>query len=127
VGSSLGGWVGKRGVVVMPVLASPIRAKNLIRGSRSSCGDSPVRGDLRARMPNIKVFSGTSHPDLAQRIVDRLGIDIGKVVTKKFSNLETWSVHHHLRLSLTSLPPHFSICFPISPLPPNHSLLTYYE
>ncbi|XP_025423890.1 ribose-phosphate pyrophosphokinase 1 isoform X1 [Sipha flava] len=42
-----------------------------------------------SRMPNIKVFSGTSHPDLAQRIVDRLGIDVGKVVTKKFSNLET--------------------------------------
>nr|CAD7437402.1 unnamed protein product [Timema bartmani] len=40
-------------------------------------------------MPNIKIFSGTSHPDLAQRIVDRLGIDLGKVVTKKFSNLET--------------------------------------
>nr|XP_023011857.1 ribose-phosphate pyrophosphokinase 1 isoform X1 [Leptinotarsa decemlineata] len=44
---------------------------------------------LESRMPNIKVFSGTSHPDLAQRIVDRLGIDLGKVVTKKFSNLET--------------------------------------
>lgn len=44
---------------------------------------------LQGRMPNIKVFSGTSHPDLAQRIVDRLGIDLGKVVTKKFSNLET--------------------------------------
>lgn len=43
-------------------------------------------------MPNIKVFSGSSHPDLAQRIVDRLGIDLGKVVTKKFSNLETWWV-----------------------------------
>uniref|UniRef100_A0A336M3H2 ribose-phosphate diphosphokinase n=1 Tax=Culicoides sonorensis TaxID=179676 RepID=A0A336M3H2_CULSO len=40
-------------------------------------------------MPNIKVFSGSSHPDLAQRIVDRLGHDLGKVVTKKFSNLET--------------------------------------
>jgi ribose-phosphate pyrophosphokinase len=40
-------------------------------------------------MPNIKVFSGSSHPDLAQRIVDRLGIDLGRVVTKKFSNLET--------------------------------------
>lgn len=40
-------------------------------------------------MPNIKVFSGTSHPDLAQKIVDRLGIELGKVVTKKFSNLET--------------------------------------
>ncbi|KAL1518178.1 hypothetical protein ABEB36_001840 [Hypothenemus hampei] len=47
------------------------------------------RTALIRRMPNIKVFSGTSHPDLAQRIVDRLGIDIGKVVTKKFSNLET--------------------------------------
>ncbi|CAG9861698.1 unnamed protein product [Phyllotreta striolata] len=48
-----------------------------------------VKGKLEKRMPNIKVFSGTSHPDLAQRIVDRLGIDLGKVVTKKFSNLET--------------------------------------
>ena len=53
-------------------------------------GSGCVRGALRPRMPNIKVFSGSSHPDLAQRIVDRLGIDIGKVVTKKFSNLETW-------------------------------------
>uniref|UniRef100_A0A182FE07 ribose-phosphate diphosphokinase n=2 Tax=Anopheles albimanus TaxID=7167 RepID=A0A182FE07_ANOAL len=44
---------------------------------------------LQSRMPNIKVFSGSSHPDLASRIVDRLGIDLGKVVTKKFSNLET--------------------------------------
>lgn len=42
------------------------------------------------KMPNIKIFSGSSHPDLAQRVVDRLGIDLGKVVTKKFSNLETW-------------------------------------
>ncbi|XP_067142796.1 ribose-phosphate pyrophosphokinase 2-like [Centruroides vittatus] len=40
-------------------------------------------------MPNIKVFGGSSHPDLAQRIVDRLGITLGKVVLKKFSNQET--------------------------------------
>ncbi|XP_011429614.1 ribose-phosphate pyrophosphokinase 1 isoform X2 [Crassostrea angulata] len=40
------------------------------------------------RMPNIKVFSGMSHPDLAQKICDRLGIEPGKVVTKKFSNGE---------------------------------------
>ncbi|XP_076319412.1 ribose-phosphate pyrophosphokinase 1-like isoform X1 [Tachypleus tridentatus] len=40
-------------------------------------------------MPNIKVFSGSSHPDLAQKIVDRLGIGLGKVVLKKFSNQET--------------------------------------
>ena len=41
------------------------------------------------RMPNIKIFSGNSHVELAQRICDRLGIDLGKVTTKKFSNQET--------------------------------------
>lgn len=71
----------------MPGLAQPVRAKCLIRGNL----EKPKSGvQLQSRMPNIKVFSGTSHPDLAQRIVDRLGIDLGKVVTKKFSNLETW-------------------------------------
>ncbi|XP_055323925.1 ribose-phosphate pyrophosphokinase 1 isoform X4 [Sitodiplosis mosellana] len=55
---------------------------------RSNFEESSVL-KLQSRMPNIKVFSGSSHPDLAQRIVDRLGIDLGKVVTKKFSNLET--------------------------------------
>ena len=40
-------------------------------------------------MPNIKVFSGSSHSDLTNKICDRLGIEPGKVVTKKFSNLET--------------------------------------
>ncbi|CAD5120386.1 DgyrCDS8957 [Dimorphilus gyrociliatus] len=40
-------------------------------------------------MPNIKVFSGNSHPDLAVRIADRLGIELGKVTSKKFSNQET--------------------------------------
>ncbi|KAB5522770.1 hypothetical protein PHYPO_G00163240 [Pangasianodon hypophthalmus] len=41
------------------------------------------------RMPNIKIFSGSSHPDLSQKIADRLGLELGKVVTKKFSNQET--------------------------------------
>jgi len=40
-------------------------------------------------MPNIKVFSGSSHADLTNKVCDRLGIEPGKVVTKKFSNLET--------------------------------------
>ncbi|XP_014205728.1 ribose-phosphate pyrophosphokinase 1 isoform X2 [Copidosoma floridanum] len=69
----------------MPV-SQPVRAKSLLRANLEKPRTS---GYLQSRMPNIKVFSGTSHPDLAQRIVDRLGIDIGKVVTKKFSNLET--------------------------------------
>ncbi|XP_053611589.1 ribose-phosphate pyrophosphokinase 2-like [Plodia interpunctella] len=41
------------------------------------------------RMPNIKVFTGSSHPDLAQKIASRLGLNIGKATTKKFSNKET--------------------------------------
>ncbi|XP_037907616.1 ribose-phosphate pyrophosphokinase 1 isoform X2 [Hermetia illucens] len=73
---------------VMPVRsANPIRAKSLIRHNLEK--SNTYSNHLQSRMPNIKVFSGTSHPDLAQRIVDRLGIDLGKVVTKKFSNLET--------------------------------------
>jgi ribose-phosphate pyrophosphokinase len=68
---------------VMPV-SQPVRAKSLLRAKLEKSSQL-----LQSRMPNIKVFSGTSHPDLAQRIVDRLGIDLGKVVTKKFSNLET--------------------------------------
>lgn len=75
----------------MPVLSEPVRAKSLLRANV----EKPTLV-LCSRMPNIKVFSGTSHPDLAQRIVDRLGIDLGKVVTKKFSNLETWLVKQHV-------------------------------
>ncbi|XP_022232739.1 ribose-phosphate pyrophosphokinase 2 isoform X4 [Drosophila obscura] len=72
----------------MPVRsANPIRARSLIRDNLEKQAGS--LNLIHSRMPNIKVFSGTSHPDLAQRIVDRLGIDLGKVVTKKFSNLET--------------------------------------
>ncbi|XP_054274730.1 ribose-phosphate pyrophosphokinase 1 isoform X3 [Macrosteles quadrilineatus] len=67
----------------MPGLSDAIRAKSLLRAK------SDKYLPLESRMPNIKVFSGSSHPDLAQRVVDRLGIDLGKVVTKKFSNLET--------------------------------------
>ncbi|KAH0515861.1 Ribose-phosphate pyrophosphokinase 1 [Microtus ochrogaster] len=40
-------------------------------------------------MRNIKIFSGSSHQDLSQEIADRLGLELGKVVTKKFSNQES--------------------------------------
>lgn len=56
--------------------------------------DKPQLEELASRMPNIKVFGGSSHPILAQKIVDRLGIDLGRVLTKKFSNLETWWACH---------------------------------
>ncbi|KAK9401945.1 ribose-phosphate pyrophosphokinase 2 [Crotalus adamanteus] len=51
---------------------------------------APTRlGLLCPVMPNIVLFSGSSHQDLSQRVADRLGLDLGKVVTKKFSNQET--------------------------------------
>lgn len=68
----------------------PLQDLSTFRSTLQSNLEPHSRPVLRQRMPNIKIFSGSSHPDLAQKIVDRLGIDIGKVVTKKFSNLETW-------------------------------------
>ncbi|VDH93128.1 ribose-phosphate pyrophosphokinase [Mytilus galloprovincialis] len=56
-------------------------------GIRKQISESKSLTDF-GRMPNIKVFSGSSHVDLAQKICDRLGIEQGKVVTKKFSNGE---------------------------------------
>merc|ERR1719334_1589388 len=77
----------------MPSLgrADKNRARFLLKDKRCSTLSSTFAGRkfLGGRMPNIKVFSGSSHPDLAQKIVDRLGIDLGRVVAKKFSNLET--------------------------------------
>uniref|UniRef100_A0A2K5UWH5 Ribose-phosphate pyrophosphokinase 2 n=1 Tax=Macaca fascicularis TaxID=9541 RepID=A0A2K5UWH5_MACFA len=46
-------------------------------------------GVPRPTMPNIVLFSGSSHQDLSQRVADRLGLELGKVVTEKFSNQET--------------------------------------
>jgi len=43
-------------------------------------------------MPNFKIFSGTSHPDLANMICERLGIQAGKTIITRFSNQETWLV-----------------------------------
>ena len=66
---------------------------NINNDSRSHSNGTNVGTALDTvprKMPNIKIFSGSSHIDLARRIVDRLGIEVGKVVTKKFSNLETW-------------------------------------
>jgi len=44
---------------------------------------------LATRMPNIKVFGGSSHPELTELICTRLGLEPGRVITKKFSNRET--------------------------------------
>ncbi|KAF6031248.1 PRPS1 [Bugula neritina] len=40
-------------------------------------------------MPNIKIFSGTSNPEVAELVANRLGLKLSSVITKKFSNQET--------------------------------------
>lgn len=40
-------------------------------------------------MRNIAIFAGSSHPQLAQAIVQRLGIQLGNVTLGTFSNGET--------------------------------------
>ena len=46
--------------------------------------------DSECKMPNIKVFTGSSHPDLGNKVCRRLGISVGQVSLTKFSNRETW-------------------------------------
>ena len=38
----------------------------------------------------LMVFAGRSHPELAQRIAERLGVDLGEIELKTFSNGETY-------------------------------------
>jgi ribose-phosphate pyrophosphokinase len=57
--------------------------------SNNATPKSAPRGSNSVKMPNIKLFCGSSHPDLARRIAERLGIELGKTTLKKFSNQET--------------------------------------
>ena len=45
--------------------------------------------DKQPAMPNIKIFGGSSHVELAKLIAERLGLELGKTKLKKFSNHET--------------------------------------
>lgn len=45
--------------------------------------------DLLTIMPDIKIFGGSSHQDLSQEIAHHLGLELCRLVTKKFSDQET--------------------------------------
>lgn len=82
------------GLNIWPINEAPfcffrLRANILFPRARSVLRSPIARGTIQ-KMPNIKIFSGSSHQDLSQKIADRLGLELGKVVTKKFSNQETW-------------------------------------
>ena len=44
----------------------------------------------RAPQKRLMVFSGRSHPDLAARIAENLGVDLGEITLKTFANGETY-------------------------------------
>ena len=56
---------------------------SLTVAARSECASE-------CKMPNIKVFTGSSHPDLGTKVCRRLGLSVGQVSLSKFSNRETW-------------------------------------
>uniref|UniRef100_A0AAV2MJT4 ribose-phosphate diphosphokinase n=1 Tax=Knipowitschia caucasica TaxID=637954 RepID=A0AAV2MJT4_KNICA len=67
----------------------PSQQSSLGHGGASTAAPAHRHNSCNYKMPNIKVFSGSSHLDLSQKIADRLGLELAKVVTKKFSNQET--------------------------------------
>jgi ribose-phosphate pyrophosphokinase len=52
--------------------------------------DKPVHWIERGPQKRLMVFSGRSHPDLAKRITDQLGIQLGEVTLETFANDETY-------------------------------------
>ena len=58
--------------------------------STSTNTSSASQAQDQRKMPNIKIFSGTSNPEVAELIANRLGLKLANVTTKKFSNQETW-------------------------------------
>ena len=52
----------------------------------------PRRGHWIERGPQkrLMVFSGRSHPELAQRIAENLGVELGEIELKTFANDETY-------------------------------------
>lgn len=62
-----------------------------------------------AEMSNIKIFAGTSNVPLAKKITDHIGIKLGLVNSKKFSNQETWYVNKFILTNLVLKSPSPSV------------------
>ena len=56
------------------------------RGARVEAGSRPPATPQKRLM----VFSGRSHPELAERIAERLGVDLGEIELNTFPNDETY-------------------------------------
>lgn len=52
---------------------------------------SPLTWSERPSSKRLMIFSGRSNPDLAQRIADRLDVELGRVTLKSFANGEIYA------------------------------------
>jgi ribose-phosphate pyrophosphokinase len=61
-------------------------------GLEAPTATSPKPGHWLERGPlkRLMVFSGSSHPDLARDIAEKLGVELGEVTLKTFANNETY-------------------------------------
>uniref|UniRef100_A0A915DHK0 ribose-phosphate diphosphokinase n=1 Tax=Ditylenchus dipsaci TaxID=166011 RepID=A0A915DHK0_9BILA len=71
---------------VPKISSNPLNLEEL---AIDDCSDFWPSNNSEFKMPNIKVFSGSSHPELTQRICERLQLEVSKASLKKFSNRET--------------------------------------
>ncbi len=56
--------------------------------------EESTRSLQRSPAPRLMLFSGRSNPELASRIAEELGIDLGPVELKTFANGETYCRYH---------------------------------
>src|SRR3954468_11303834 len=61
-----------------------------LEGTGSSAEQRPGHWIERGPWKRLMVFSGRSHPDLAQKISEHLGVERGEVMLKTFANDETY-------------------------------------
>jgi ribose-phosphate pyrophosphokinase len=74
--------------LVLPGLDSADLAEAVIHPERTE----PQTGHWIERGPQkrLMVFAGRSHPELAERIAEQLGVELGEVTLKSFANGETY-------------------------------------
>ena len=61
-----------------------------LEGATSATESKPGHWIERGPQKRLMVFSGRSHPGLAQRIAERIGVELGDVELKTFANDETY-------------------------------------
>ncbi len=61
-----------------------------IEAQSPSAMPGPEHWIERGPLKRLMVFAGRSHPDLAQRIVEHLGIELGSIELRTFANGETY-------------------------------------